>query len=158
MAGSNRRGRGGGAGGLPNATIKITIGSDLAASRDVQRRILEHVARYKFNHQCTFAIKLALEEGLNNAIRHGNRLDPSKKVHVEARVTATEVEIVIEDEGSGFDRGVIPDPTLAENLEKTSGRGILLIEAYMNEVKWSRGGRRLRMIKRNEADCPETCP
>jgi len=60
--------------------------------------------------------------------------------------------IVIEDEGSGFARALVPDPTLEENLEKSSGRGIHLIEAYMNEVRWSRGGRRLRMVKKNDAD------
>ena len=59
-------------------------------------------------------------------------------------------EIIIEDEGPGFDRKHVPDPTLEENLEKCSGRGILLIGAYMDFVEWTNGGRCLRMIKRNE--------
>ena len=46
----------------------------------------------------------------------------------------------------------MPDPTLQENLEKCSGRGILLMEAYMNRVEWTNGGRRVRMVKKNEAD------
>ena len=54
--------------------------------------------------------------------------------------------------GSGFDRSSVPDPTEEENLEKCSGRGILLMEAYMNSVKWSNKGRRVKMIKRNEAE------
>jgi anti-sigma regulatory factor (Ser/Thr protein kinase) len=65
-------------------------------------------------------------------------------------VTAAEVVIIIEDEGAGFDRSLIPDPLADENLEKCSGRGILLIESYMTEAKWTKGGRRLRMVMRNK--------
>jgi len=143
--GSNR-------GDRQRATFSTTISSNFTASRDVQKRILDEVMRGGFNSQSAFAIKLALEEALTNAIRHGNRLDPNKKIHVRATVTPKIAEIVIEDEGGGFQRTGVPDPTLEENLERCSGRGILLIESYMNEVKWSRGGRRLRMIKRNEPD------
>jgi serine/threonine-protein kinase RsbW len=138
--------------GRQRATFSTTIASNFAASREVQKRILDDVTKGGFNSQSTFAIKLALEEALTNAIRHGNQLDPKKKVHVRATVTPQKAEIIIEDEGVGFRRAHVPDPTLEENLERCSGRGILLIESYMNEVKWSRGGRRLRMIKHNEPD------
>lgn len=129
-----------------------TIASDFAAGRAVQNQILEEIRRNGYSGNCYFAINLALEEALTNAIRHGNRLDASKKVHVEARITPQRVEISIEDEGPGFDRQEIPDPTAEENLEKCSGRGILLIESYMNSVRWDRGGRRLRMVKDNQPD------
>jgi serine/threonine-protein kinase RsbW len=129
-----------------------TFASEFAAGRAVQNEILEDVRRNGYTGNCYFAINLALEEALTNAIRHGNRLDPNKKVHVEARVTPQRVEVWVEDEGPGFDRKSIPDPTAEENLEKCSGRGILLIEAYMSSVKWDRGGRRLRMVKENEPD------
>lgn len=132
--------------------LKFTIPSDFAAGRDVQKRILDDVSRLGFNSHCQFAIKLALEEALINAIKHGNRLDPKKKVHIEAKVTSKQLEITIEDEGPGFTRGDVPDPTREENLEKCSGRGILLIEAYMNSVQWSRGGRRVKMVKKNADD------
>jgi serine/threonine-protein kinase RsbW len=87
-----------------------------------------------------------------NAIKHGNKLDPSKQVHVSYRITPTQAEIMIEDEGPGFDRHCVPDPTTDENIHKCSGRGILLMEAYMNAVEFSAGGRRVRMVKRNEPD------
>jgi len=138
--------------GRQRATFNTTIASDLHASRDVQKHIIEQVTRARFNSQSAFAIKLALEEALNNAIRHGNQLDAKKKVHVVATITSESAEIVIEDEGVGFRRSDVPDPTLDENLHRCSGRGILLIESYMDEVKWSRGGRRLRMVKRNKPD------
>jgi serine/threonine-protein kinase RsbW len=67
-------------------------------------------------------------------------------------MTPARAEIIIEDEGPGFDRKGVPDPTSDENLEKCSGRGILLIESYMDEVKWTNRGRRLKMVKRNVED------
>ena len=110
-------------------------------------------SRHGFDSHSIFAIKLATEEALINAVKHGNRQDPRKLVHIECNVTSEKVEIMIEDEGPGFDRRDVPDPTLEENLEKCSGRGILLIETYMDDVEYSNNGRRVRMIKYNE---PET--
>ncbi|MGA2585135.1 MAG: ATP-binding protein [Tepidisphaeraceae bacterium] len=161
MAGSNRRGRSEqteksrlttepGPGG--SIKVKADIPSVESASREVQDRILSDAQRRGYNNQCLFAIKLALDEALRNAIKHGNQHDPSKKIRIEATISRETTVIVIEDEGSGFARALVPDPTLEENLEKSSGRGIHLIEAYMNEVRWSRGGRRLRMVKKNDAD------
>jgi serine/threonine-protein kinase RsbW len=132
--------------------LSFTIPSDFSAGRDVQKRILDNVTRLGFNSQCQFAIKLALEEALINAIKHGNKSDPKKKVHIEAKVSPKQLEVTIEDEGPGFARGTIPDPTLPENIEKCSGRGILLMEAYMNSVRWTRGGRRVKLVKKNEDD------
>jgi serine/threonine-protein kinase RsbW len=131
--------------------LKFDIRSDFAEGREVQKRIMNDVERSGFDDHSSFAIKLALEEALINAIKHGNNLDPSKKVHIEAKVTPKRFEIVIEDEGKGFDRSEVPDPTADDNLCKCSGRGILLIEAFMNRVQWTRGGRRVKMIKNNEA-------
>lgn len=130
--------------------LRITIPSDFAAGRDAQKKILNDVAGKGFDPQPTFAIKLALEEALINAIKHGNKLDPKKKVHIESKVTPKRFEITIEDQGPGFDRKNVPDPCVDENIEKCSGRGILLMEAYMDSVKWDRKGRRVKMIKVNE--------
>ena len=146
VAGSNRRG---GAGSSAADSFRVTIPSDFNSGRDVQERILADVQRQGFGSDHAFAIRIALEEAMVNAIKHGNRLDPAKKVHVESRITAKRAEITIEDEGPGFERTTIPDPTDDDNLERPSGRGILLIEAYMDEVRWSRGGRRLKMVKEN---------
>ena len=138
-----------GANGAAGGVFKVTIPSDYDAGRDAQDRILADVQRHGFSADDTFAIRIALEEALVNAIKHGNRHDPDKKIHIEARVTKKRAEISIEDEGPGFTRSGIPDPTLEENLHKCSGRGILLIESYMDGVHWSRGGRRLKMVKEN---------
>ena len=126
-----------------------TIKSEFGVSRQLQERLLGAIAEHSFTPHSAFAIKLALEEAMINAIKHGNKLDVSKHVYVKAKITGALAEFVIEDEGPGFERCAVPDPTLIENLEKCSGRGIMLIEAYMNSVEWSNRGRRLRMIKRN---------
>lgn len=133
-----------------NGTLHFEFHSDFDTGCQVQQQILEEVERHGFNTHSLFATRLALEEGLVNAIKHGNKLDPKKKVIVDARVTRDRVEIEIEDQGPGFDRASVPDPTAVENLCKCSGRGILLIEAYMNSVAWSKGGRRVRMVRLND--------
>jgi serine/threonine-protein kinase RsbW len=133
----------------PAAVMEFTIPSVLSATRDVHKAIMDAVERCKYDEQSVFAIRLALEEALVNAAKHGNKLDPKKTVHVEAKVSGKSTEIVIEDQGKGFDRSSVPDPCCTENLLKCSGRGILLMEAYMDKVQYTRGGRRLRMVKKN---------
>jgi len=125
----------------------FTIPSDFTASRDVQVKVMQDVNAAGFDEETTFAIRISLEEAIVNAIRHGNRLDASKHVHIESRVSRGRCEITAEDEGTGFERKRIPDPTSAENLCRPNGRGILLIESYMTNVKWERGGRRVCMVK-----------
>ena len=125
----------------------FTIPSDFAASRDVQIRIMQDVTDCNFDEESTFAIRISLEEAIVNAIRHGNKLDPTKKVHVESDISPQRVEIVVEDEGKGFVRHAVPDPTHEENLARPSGRGILLIESYMSRVTWDHDGRRVHMVK-----------
>jgi serine/threonine-protein kinase RsbW len=130
--------------------VKATIASDFSAGFEViQQQILDAAEQHGFKEQCLFAIKIAVEEALVNAIKHGNKLDPTKRVVIEAAISPGEAEICIEDEGPGFDRTSVPDPLAEENLEKPSGRGILLIESYMNHVSWDHGGRRVRMVKKN---------
>ena len=130
--------------------FKVSIPSDTAEGQAVQERIVALLEKLGYPSRDVFGVRLALEEALVNAIKHGNKLDPNKKVRVEAKVTPQRVEIEVEDQGPGFDRACVPDPTAEENLCKCSGRGILLIEAYMNSVEWSRGGRRVRMIRYND--------
>lgn len=119
---------------------------------------MREVDRYGYGALPRFAIELALEEAIVNAIKHGNRCDHSKHLNLMATVGPKQAEITVEDEGAGFDRCCVPDPRTDENLEKSTGRGLLLIESYMNSVKWSNNGRRITMIRRNDAsECPKGC-
>ena len=105
--------------------LRFDIPSDLDHGREVQEAILEACRRAGFDEDAFFAVKLALDEAVTNAIKHGNRLDPTKRVRVSANVSARAADIEISDEGPGFDRTKVPDPTSDENLDKCSGRGLL---------------------------------
>jgi len=124
--------------------------SDLAAARNVEPLVLAELHRYGYTEEATFAIRLALEEALANAINHGNRRDKGKNVRVDFRIDRRQAIIRVSDEGHGFRRERVPDPTAAENLERPCGRGIMLMEAYMNEVHWNEPGNQVEMVKLNE--------
>ena len=93
------------------------------------------------------SIKLALEEALINAIKHGNQMDRSKSVRVSYRVLPDRFEVHVTDEGAGFDPADVPDPTAVENLERPCGRGLMLMRHYMSEVAFSGRGNCVVMSK-----------
>jgi serine/threonine-protein kinase RsbW len=95
-----------------------------------------------------FALELVLDEAITNAVKHGNKNDPAKKVTVSYSITPERFEIEITDEGPGFNIEDLPDPRREENLFKASGRGVLLMNAYMDEVKFNKKGNSVRMVKR----------
>ena len=137
--------------------MHFVIPSDLQRGREVQDAILAACKEAAFTDDAFFAVKLALDEAVTNAIKHGNKLDANKSVEVVARVTPESAHVEVRDEGPGFVRRRVPDPLLEENLDKCSGRGLLLIEAYMSQVSWSEDGRTIRMTKRNSNE-PPTVP
>lgn len=80
---------------------------------------------------------MAVREAVINAIRHGNRELPGRRVEVEVDHGAEEVVVRVADQGSGFDLEQVPDPTAPENLLKPSGRGILLMRRFVDSVEYS---------------------
>lgn len=124
--------------------------SDLVAARKVEPLVLAELKRHGYSEEAIFAVRLSLEEALANAINHGNCRDPQKSVTVEYAIDAERVVIRVTDEGSGFARKEVPDPTAPENIEKPSGRGIMLMEAYMNSVRYNQVGNTVEMEKVNE--------
>jgi serine/threonine-protein kinase RsbW len=87
-----------------------------------------------------FAVRLALEEALANAIKHGNERNPSKRVTLRFEVGNRAVWMQVEDEGIGFRVEDVPDPTAPENLDKPTGRGIFLMRQYMTSVTYNACG------------------
>ncbi len=128
---------------------ELQIASSLEAAREAERLILAEVSRRGYSGSVAFAIRLALEEGLNNAINHGNHRDPTRTVSIAYDVSDRCAAITITDDGDGFDPSSVPDPTIDENLEKPSGRGIMLMKAYMDEVRFNDRGNQVHMVKRN---------
>lgn len=126
---------------------KVSIPSDPAEARRIQQDIEDALKLHQYSEKEVFGIRLALEEALVNAIKHGNQMDRAKKVHISYRVRYEHFEIEIADEGPGFDPTDVPDPTAPENLERCCGRGLMLMRHYMTEVDYSRRGNAVRMRK-----------
>ncbi len=97
-------------------------------------QVLASLESLGYDKPSVFAIRLALEEALTNAVRHGNREDPSLRVTMTCDITGDEALIEIEDEGEGYDPASVPDPTAHENLDIPSGRGLMLMRSFMAEV------------------------
>ena len=90
-------------------------------------------------------ILIAVTEAVNNAINHGNRQNPEKKVHVNFIERGDRLSFSVQDEGEGFDHEALPDPTDPENLEKISGRGVFLMKHLADEVEFSENGTKVEM-------------
>jgi serine/threonine-protein kinase RsbW len=136
-----------------NGSRDIVIASDPAAARSVQDDIECALRACQFEEREVFSIRLAMEEALVNAIKHGNQMDQGKKIHISYRVCPDRFEVRIADEGPGFDPEDVPDPMSPENLERPCGRGLLLMRHYMTEVTYHPPGNRLSMTKVRASAC-----
>ena len=110
-------------------------------------QLLETLQAHDFGEAVVFAIHLALEEAFVNAIKHGNHGDLQKKIAVECLITPEKFDISIADEGFGFDPGGVPDPRCEGNIYKSCGRGVLLIQSYMDVVEYNTRGNCIHMVK-----------
>ena len=81
-------------------------------------------------------LMLAVTEATTNAIKHGNKSDPNKKVYINVYKENNKLYIKIKDEGKGFDPAQVPDPTHPDNLLKDSGRGLYLMKFYMDDIQY----------------------
>jgi serine/threonine-protein kinase RsbW len=134
-----------------DALIDIVVPNDLRSVKEPERQIMAALERHGYERDTIFAIKLAYEEAVTNAVKHGNCNDNSKHVHLRYHVDAERVVISIRDEGCGFCPDEVPDPTADENLERPSGRGIMLMAAYMTKLRYADDGREVWMLKENPA-------
>jgi serine/threonine-protein kinase RsbW len=103
------------------------------------------------------AIELALQEALNNALVHGNGLDPSKQIRIRCRCEQDEgVSLIVTDQGQGFDPNAVPNPLLPERLHLDHGRGLYLMKVLMDGVHFERGGSEVHLRKRPAKDAEGT--
>ena len=128
--------------------IDFELPSDIRLMNGVLHYLIDRVAKLGVIDPDNSNLFVALDEAFVNAVKHGNRNDPSKLVRITAELSSKEARFTIEDEGDGFDVHEIPDPRDPENLFKTSGRGVLLIYNIMDEVAYNARGNRLTMVKR----------
>ncbi|WP_282015738.1 ATP-binding protein [Marinifilum flexuosum] len=118
----------------------LVFPSELENISRVERLIDDISSSYNLSSEIYGKISVAIIEAVNNAILHGNRLDVSKNVKVEFNINEEAIQFIVEDEGSGFDFENIPDPTLPENIEKTHGRGIFLMNHLADDIEFCENG------------------
>jgi serine/threonine-protein kinase RsbW len=132
-------------------SFELTIPSRLEEMEAVHELIAAAVREYDLKDELAHWIELTISESMINAIQHGNKADPAKKATLKISSTGDAIEIIVEDQGTGFKLDKIADPTDIANLLKPSGRGILIIRSFMDEVDLTQregGGCRLRMVKK----------
>ena len=124
-------------------------------------RSIEHAVEYVMRHCSTCSdyarrfnlnFRVGLTEALSNAMLYGNASDPQKRVRVEVTVRRKEVAVRVTDEGVGFDPALVPDPTLPANISKSGGRGIFLMKALMDEVRFNDQGNSVTLVLRFQGE------
>jgi serine/threonine-protein kinase RsbW len=132
-------------------TVKLDIASRFDML-DVVQTILTHLSgMVGFGEDATHYMTVAVRESVVNAIKHGNKLDESKRVFLEFVVHPQALEVLVRDEGDGFEPDTVPSPLAEENLLKADGRGIFFMKSFMDEVSYSfpaRGGTQVKMLKK----------
>lgn len=129
----------------------VTVPNDLRSLKAPEARIMSALERCGYDDDTIFAIKLAFEEAVTNAVKHGNCNDPGKRVHLRYYIDPQRVVLMVRDEGCGFCPEAVPDPTADENLERPSGRGLMLMHSYMTRVYYSPAGNEVWLLKENPA-------
>lgn len=117
------------------------IPSTAESARVVEEELLDRMAAEKWSERDVFGVRMAMEEAIINAIRHGNGFDESKNVHIVWELTPDNLRLEVMDEGPGFVVEEVPICTEEENLDKPSGRGIMLMRAFMSYVGYQSEGK-----------------
>ncbi len=130
---------------------ELSLPSHIETVAAAAAAVAEFVSRSGVSDDAAFGIDMAVREAVTNAVVHGNRQDENKVVDITLKSSPDAVEISVHDQGPGFNPSDVPDPTAAENILKTSGRGIFFMRSFMDEVDWlirPEGGTTVRMLKR----------
>jgi serine/threonine-protein kinase RsbW len=128
------------------------INNSLKDIYDFEALLLEEIEKRGYDENSRFALRLSLDEALVNAYKHGNKEDPAKKILVEAEIADDGIEVVVEDDGEGFDQSILLDPRKGDRLRRKSGRGVFLIRQFMSTTRYNEKGNRLTFtyLKRND--------
>lgn len=124
---------------------QVRISSRLEDISVVESKVEHLKAQLDIDDAVYGNVMLAVVEAVTNAIQHGNRYAPDKKVVFQTYSHQSELKFTISDEGEGFDPNRIPDPTLPENLENPCGRGVFLIKNLADEVEFHDDGRTIEL-------------
>ena len=133
------------------ATTELTLPSRIEAVNEAAAALARTLSDLEADEQIAFGLDMAIREAVTNAVMHGNKQDEAKEVRVNIKSSPEAIEISVHDEGQGFNPTEVPDPTAAENIMKTSGRGIFFMRNFVDEVEWlirPEGGTTVKMIKK----------
>ena len=123
------------------------IASDPDLCAPIIAQLLDQLAIFGWSTKDSFAIHMAMEEVILNAIRHGNECRKGTFVHVTMELDDLQFSSTVSDEGTGFDPAEVPDPTDNANLDKCSGRGVMLIKHFVDEVTYNACGNSVTLSK-----------
>lgn len=104
---------------------------------EVEKFFTDVADEFNLDDEIKNNLSLSLSEAASNAMVHGNKLDPKKYVDIIITVGDNKIEVVIKDEGNGFDPSSVPDPTAPENLLKDSGRGIHIMKTFLENIRYN---------------------
>ena len=130
---------------------EFTLPSQIESIELAAQKAEQFARHLGFGDDFISAIDLAVRESVTNAVKHGNKFDAAKNVELAFSGSKESFEVTVRDFGTGFTVGDVPDPTDPENLVKASGRGILFMRSFMDEVEWSNpdgGGMLVKMLKK----------
>src|SRR5579863_5434695 len=136
--------------GMEEYTLEQVLESTLESVDSAEHIVIREAEALGFDEDDLHRVGIALRECMVNAVVHGNRYNARKKVHLKVTRTAESLTIVIGDEGDGFDPTAVPDPLAGENLLRGSGRGVMLMQAFMDEFQISKRspqGTEVKMVK-----------
>ena len=131
-------------------TLERALESTLESVDSAEQIVLAESKALGLDEDDLYRVGIAIRECMVNAVVHGNRYNSRKKVHLKVERTADSLTIVVRDEGEGFDPKAVPDPLDAENLLRGSGRGVMLMQSFMDEFQISQGqpqGTEVKMVK-----------
>lgn len=135
---------------MENKQTKFSINSKIESIDDAVVKTVDFAKDAGFEDDAIFGIDMAMREAVANAVKHGNKLDETKKVDISLSNTNAGLEMIIRDFGRGFKVEDVPDPTNPENLLKADGRGILFMQNFVDTVEWHNhpdGGMFVKMLK-----------
>jgi serine/threonine-protein kinase RsbW len=137
---------------VPFVELRQSIPSQIAIISPFVDQLMQFIARFRNPDESTLNIETALREALANAIAHGNQEDPRKLVFVVCRCTTDgEISLTVQDQGQGFDTAAVLDPTAEDNRLLQHGRGIYLMKALMDEIRFEQSGAVVHMRKASNA-------
>jgi serine/threonine-protein kinase RsbW len=136
--------------GVEARTVELTLDSALESVDHAEDAVLREATELGFDEDDQHRIGMSVRECMVNAVVHGNQYNLRKKVHLAIQTRPGRLEILIGDEGEHFDRSKVPDPLADENLLRHSGRGLLLMQSFMDEFEVRErtpAGTEVRLVK-----------